>query len=165
MADNPYITREAWGSRTNWANVPKMKLPAVGVYIHHSVTPVTSDPCKDAKTVERVGIERFGRLSYSEMTHPSGVQLQGCGTYVGAHTAGHNSTTFGFVFIGNMLDLDQPTEAATWSLCATINAYRGFGLLVDAPFIRPHRAVKSTACPGIDDAGIAFIRAMCNGRA
>ena len=94
------VSRAAWGAASEQRR-PAMRLPATAVWLHHSVTAVSDDPRKDMRLIQRVGISRFGYLSYSYAVHPNGTVLEGQGTNVGAHTAGRNSTSFGVVLIGN----------------------------------------------------------------
>jgi N-acetylmuramoyl-L-alanine amidase len=163
MADQyPFIPRGLWGSRTEWSDVPAMRLPAEGVFVHHSVTnptgdadvvlEPTDDPCKDARRIEEIGIARFGRLSYSYLFHPAGVILEGAAT---------NSGHLGLCFIGNMLDDDptaQPTPPAIGAFTQVVKALSGFGVLRGRAFLRPHSAVKATACPGLTAAQIDWLR-------
>lgn len=123
---------------------------ADGVFVHHSVTPTTDDPCADARKVESVGLDRFGRLSYSWLFHPSGVVLAGQETWRGAHTEGRNSTSLGFCALGDWTQDHEPAEHS-----AVLRAMMGmavtllrFGWLTPSSPVRPHRAIKATACPG-----------------
>src|SRR5688572_23919714 len=97
------VTRDRWGSKSKW-KYGDMKLPATGVFLHHTVTPVTDFPYQDARRVEAEGIARFGQMSYSYLVHPAGVILEGAGTKVGAHTANNNRTSFGIGLIGDYDD-------------------------------------------------------------
>lgn len=124
-----------------------MRLPVGGVHVHHSVTSVTGDVTRDMRTIERAGVERFGRFSYSYCGHPSGVIGEGAGLTVGAHTAGWNSTSLGFCLIGNYDDL--------WVTDAQVRAFLEWRrdmvhnrFLVPNHWIEPHHARKATACPG-----------------
>jgi hypothetical protein len=162
MSDHPLIPRAAWGSQFKPRR--RMALPVERVYLHHSVTNPTANPCDDAKAIERVGIARFGQLSYSYMIHPTGVILEGCAEWVGAHTSGQNTTSFGVCFIGNNLNGGMPTPQALSAAAACINALRGFGLTVGSPRILPHSAVKATACPGLQPQEIEQLRFATGGR-
>lgn len=140
------VSRAEWGSKA--ALGPAMKLPASECWLHHSVTPVTLDAAKDMRVIERVGIERFGRFSYSWALHPDGQCLEGAGFTVGAHTANHNSRAFGVVLIGNYQN-DHPTKMQV----DTFHRLRDW-LIADGhlkPGVYPtggHRDLKQTACPG-----------------
>jgi hypothetical protein len=113
-----------------------------GFWLHHSVTRATADPIADGRTVARIGVQRFGRLSYSWLVHPDGTILQGQDGHVGAHTRGQNSTSEAICCIGNF-EKDLPSE----EMCAAVSlivAVRGQQLLGghrDAPG-------AATACPG-----------------
>jgi peptidoglycan hydrolase-like protein with peptidoglycan-binding domain len=132
-----------------------MRLPAVGVHVHHSVTiadddsdyHATGDVIADMREIERIGRARFGLFSYSYCGHPSGWVGEGAGLTIGAHTAGWNSTTFGYCFIGNY-DVHNLTD----SQVAAFNGWRalmvGNGWLSPTHWIEPHRVRKATACPG-----------------
>ncbi|MGI9610314.1 MAG: hypothetical protein ACR2NL_08455, partial [Acidimicrobiia bacterium] len=132
-------------------------LPAVGFALHHTVTNATSSPVADARHVEDVGIERFGRLSYSEMAHPDGTWLRGQGTNKGAHTVdeksvpgtkiGLNDSVFGIASIGDFTN-DVVTGLLTDTIAEIIVYYIKRDLVVEDYFIKPHYDFKATACPG-----------------
>ncbi|MEE8602218.1 peptidoglycan recognition family protein [Euzebya tangerina] len=133
-----------------------MRLPARGIHVHHSVTeasdydPVlepTDDPNGDMRTIERIGIQRFGYLSYSYAFHPSGVELEGMGTRIGAHTKDYNSTSFGFVLIGNY-EIYEPTDPQLRAMARRARLLIEDGLLVEDFYLLPHQRRKATACPG-----------------
>lgn len=141
------IEREEWG-----ASVPTfvpMKGPVGKLFLHHSVTEATFNAFADMKKVERIGAERFGRFSYNYVVHPpTGLVLEGAGFTIGAHTAGHNSTALSICTIGNF-QTDffgrMPQEAILWLFDELVRR----GELKRDAFIRPHSAVKQTACPGL----------------
>lgn len=148
MAEALTIRMRSWWGATAPIGLG-MILPVDEVWLHHSVTQLTADPTADMRAIERVGVQRFGRISYSWAYHrPSRTLLEGAGDTVGAHTAGRNSTSLGLVLIGNydQADLDDVAvsdlgEALRW--------------LVDTGRLQPgsyptggHRDLKQTACPG-----------------
>jgi len=133
------------------------------VFIHHSVTTATADPCGDALAIERIGITRFGKLSYSHMVHPSGVVLEGQADHVGAHTEGWNSRSVGVCLIGNMLT-HPITDQALQATVDLINIMRLFKGISANPRVLPHRAVQQTACPGLPDNKLNWIRYFTSGR-
>lgn len=147
-----------------------MARPAVnGIFIHHTVTPVTDDPCHDARVVCQDGIDRpdIGLLSYSWLFHPSGVVLAGQETRVGAHTYGYNTTGFGFAAIGTYTHGDVP-EPMVKSMSAMALVLKRFGWVgADGP-VRAHRTVGvgpdhgPTACAGdeLSAGGVAIIAAV-----
>lgn len=116
--------------------------------MHHSVTTPSDDPRADARVIERIGIQRFGHISYSYLFHPDGTVLEGSGTRVGAHTAGRNSSSFGLALIGDYTSRD-PSRAQVLAVRQVIAA------LIDTKSLRSgvyptggHRDLKPTACPG-----------------
>lgn len=148
------MDRSAWGAVGALGAL--MPLPAREVYIHHSVTAATDyddeleptdDPAGDMRTIERVGIERFGRMSYSWAFHPSGIELEGAGRTIGAHTGGRNSRSFGLVLIGNY-ETYRPTSPQIHAVARRIRKLIASGHLLPSAPIMPHRSVKATACPG-----------------
>jgi N-acetylmuramoyl-L-alanine amidase len=139
------VSRSRWGATA--ALGPTMRLPAREIWLHHSVTTATGDAAADMRTIERIGVERFGRLSYSWAVHPNGTVLEGAGTTVGAHTSGRNSTGFGIVWIGNY-EIHHLTRAQIVATAALIRHLVATGRAVGRPPIGGHRDVKATACPG-----------------
>lgn len=141
------VARTVWGA--NPASLPRvrMRLPATQVFVHHSVTAVTPDPYHDMRTIESIGLQRFGQFPYSFCVHPDGRVLEGCGLQRGAHTAGRNSTSFGICWIGNYDDRAPKLVQvdATRQLLAHLETE---GWLVPVADILGHRDVAATACPG-----------------
>jgi len=141
------VSRAEWGSA---GKVPaaKMVLPARELVLHHTVTPVSANAYADMRAVERAGIARFGHISYSFCIHPDGTILEGCGTRVGAHTAGRNSTAFGVALIGNYEDRAvkvQQLDAIRWLIADLIAR----SLLRSGTYpTSGHRDLVQTACPG-----------------
>jgi hypothetical protein len=139
------VSRAEWGATAPLG--PSMRLPAQGLHVHHSVTTATGNPAADMRTIERIGVQRFGRISYSWCLHPRGTILEGAGLTVGAHTGGFNSTSFGVCLIGNY-QIDRVTDAqvgAFQELRAHLAATRR---LAPGHYVQPHRARTSTICPG-----------------
>lgn len=143
------VTRAEWGAVSEQAR-PAMRLPAVAVWLHHSVTTPTWDPHADMRTIQQIGISRFGYLSYSYAVSPNGTILEGQGTRVGAHTANQNSTSFGVVLIGNYQNLrvtDAQVDAVRWLVAHLIErkALKAGVYPTDGHRNAPGAA---TACPG-----------------
>lgn len=142
------VARSVWGASMGSLPTVSMRLPATQVFIHHSVTPVTDDPHRDMRSIEAVGIDRFGQFPYSYCIHPrDGEILEGCGTRRGAHTAQRNSTSFGICWIGNYEERApkiQQIEATRW----LIHELVARGHLVPGADILGHRDLYRTACPG-----------------
>lgn len=131
------------------------------VFIHHSVTPVSTDPCRDMRLCESALHSNGYDPGYNYTVHPSGVVMEGAGDRKGIHTLDHNSDSYAFCLLGNY-DVHQPTLAAIIAITRTINLLRISGKLnlTDAAQIRPHRDVYATACPGANVVGrnMDFIR-------
>lgn len=131
---------------------PTLTLPVPELWCHHTVTEPTADPAADMRKLERIGKQRFGRLSYSWAVHPNGTILQGQDTHVGAHTKGRNSTSMGIACIGNY-ESDQPTRAMIESLAALLafidDSGRGPRRFTGGHRDAPRKEGEgSTACPG-----------------
>jgi hypothetical protein len=112
-----------------------------GIWLHHAVVKATADPVRDARTIANIGIQRFGRLSYSFIVHPDGTILEGQNGHVGAHTRGQNSTTQAICCVGNF-----ENDPVTPEMVAAIRVLvRDFG-----PLLGGHRDAPgaATACPG-----------------
>lgn len=142
------VPRAQW--RADRASLPakRMTLPARTVYLHHTTTEVSATPAADMRAIEAVGLARFGQFSYSYCVHPDGTVLEGCGTRVGAHTKGRNSTSFGIALIGNY----EHRKVTAWQLDAV---RRLIADLIAAGYLWTgtyptggHRDVMPTACPG-----------------
>jgi len=141
------VSRAQWGA-VREENRPRMPLPAKEVWLHHTVTVVTDDPHADARTVQRVGISRFGYISYSYLVHPRGTVLEGQGLRVGAHTKNRNSISFGVSLIGNYEERHMTAEQVE-------STRRLIDWLQDAGHLRrgvyptgAHRDLAQTACCG-----------------
>lgn len=142
------ITRDEWGANPNSLPSVGMKLPAEAVYIHHSVTQPDGTPARNMKTIESIGLQRFGQFSYSYCIDPhDGEILEGCGLQRGAHTAQRNSTSFGICWIGDYNERApkvQQLDATRW----LIAELRAKGHLSHNAAVFGHRDVYATACPG-----------------
>lgn len=150
--DNGYVfvPREDWDHQVDFPT-GRVARPVSDVFIHHTVTNPTGDPCRDARHVESILDER-DLDGYSYLVHPSGVILQFAGSRRGEHTGGHNSTSYAFSFIGNYDEM-QPTLAQLVNTARCLNLLRLNGDVVPTlgdVRIRPHSDVKTTACPGVN---------------
>lgn len=154
----PEITPlSTWGGTANgW---PAMTLPAVALWVHHSVTTAVSDPWLSWRQIDAIGVSRgHGGISYSYVIHPDGAIGEGQGTRRGAHTGGSgcgsspwgwNPCSFGICFVGNY-EVDEVTEASVESFRWLRAHLIAEGLLLpDAP-VDGHRHApgNATACPG-----------------
>lgn len=148
------IARSVWGAKQ--ASLPRdtMRLPAEGVYLHHSVTPVTDDVYKDMKFIENVNMGDFGQFAYSWCVHPkNGEVLEGAGLLKGAHTKLTNSKVFGICWIGNYEERVPKVQQidSTRQLIASLVERK---LLVPNYYVKGHRDLViegkpyATACPG-----------------
>ena len=142
------VRRGEWGHTAPLG--PLMTLPVAELYLHHSVTTMTNDPFADMRAIERIGVQRFGRFSYSWAYHARArMFLEGAGDTIGAHTGGHNSTSLGLVLIGDYtVDILSPDHISDlgWCIQHLITANR----LVPGTVYPTagHRDLKATACPG-----------------
>lgn len=148
--DNGYILvpRGDWDNQVDFPR-GKVATPVKDIFIHHTVTNPTGDPCADARTVERV-LDQRKLDGYSYLAHPSGVMLEFAGHNRGEHTSNHNSTSFAISLIGNY-DMMQPTLIQLVNCARTINLLRLGGFVhpdLSQVKIRSHADVKATACPG-----------------
>ena len=131
-------------SRAEWAMPGPLGLPLAssrGIWLHHSVTRATSDPVADARRIAQIGIQRFGRMSYSWVVHPDGTILEGQAGHVGVHTRGQNSTSQAIVCVGNF-ETDPVTPELVQAVRRLVTDY--------GPLLGGHRDAPgaATACPG-----------------
>lgn len=143
------LTRAEWNAALPKEPPIPMRLPVARVYLHHSVSPVTEDPRADMKTLQKIGFNRgFNDISYSYAFHPDGTILAGRGTNVGAHTEGKNSTSFGFVLIGDYSSrvvTNEQVAAIRWMISHMVEV----GHLSPGTYpTAGHRELKPTVCPG-----------------
>lgn len=141
------ISRAGWGA-TSRVNA-RMRLPVATLWLHHSVTRATANPTADMRTIERIGVQRFGYVSYSYVIHPDGSIFEGAGDTIGAHTGGQNSTSLAVCLIGNF-ENDTVIPAAQESIVWLARHLRDTGRLTRTSGLRGHRDAPnaSTACPG-----------------
>lgn len=150
----PYLSRQHWGHTLPLG--PAMTLPARESWVHHSVTIAdddgdllaTEDVVADMLEIERVGRARFGRFPYSWCIHPSGVIGEGAGFNIGAHTANHNSTSFGICAIGDY-STAAPPERMLRAYAVLLAVLEDEGAIVAGTHpTGGHRDTKATGCPG-----------------
>lgn len=159
MAVNPkflFVYRAPHDGGVTWdakhlasMNQKKLHVPCADIFIHHSVTTPSANPCTDMRQLEQIGHERFGEsVSYSYAVHPSGVVLEGCAENVGTHTLNWNSKSMGIVFLGDFTS-HVPGPDQVNSTVDLIHLLQLFGAVSAKPRVRPHRAVRATECPGL----------------
>lgn len=138
-AEHPYRTRPV-----EWVR---------GLYLHHSATKGQTLNSMASFHVETRG---WGGLSYHYAVGWDG-QLFWCNdpTVLSFHTANHNSNAISVVLVGDYSKI-QLTE----------DQKRSIALLVDflvekynLQFVKLHRDVKSTQCPGNN--AVEFLRTLC----
>lgn len=146
-----YILRESWG-----APAPKRALQAMpgsivsDVFLHHTVTSVTSDPRADMRRVTDYG--EYSDVPYTDLVHPLGVALQG--RYLngrpalGAHTSKNNSTSLGVAAIGNYVG-EIPNALMIEAIARVIERWVRNGWLTPIFRLRSHSEVYQTACCGV----------------
>jgi hypothetical protein len=145
------LSRSDWGARPDSVDSQgKMPGAVSKIWAHHSVTPISERAKKAAKRLESIGMTRFGVFSYSFAIHRSGTIIEGCGwDFIGAHTAGQNSTSYGFVFIGNY-ETDELDPRQIDSFQWLIAEGKRRGKITASPTIDGHQKASgaATACPG-----------------
>ena len=141
------VPREEWGA-TVPTFVPMPPGAKKKLFLHHTVTRPTADPFADMRHIEEIGRQKFGRFSYNYVVHnPMGVVMEGAGFTIGAHTAGHNSTALSICIIGNF-QIHTLYESTKESILWLYDELVDLGQLTRDAYVRPHSAVKGTACPG-----------------
>lgn len=148
------ISRGSWGARPP-DQLRRLTLPASDTWIHHTADNGPASPTFDAeaqlmKTTQQYHFSKgWSDIAYSFVVMPSGTVYEGRGWgVVGAHTAGHNSSSHGICFAGNFQET-TPTLGALVSCAGLLRDGLRQGFI--APGVHPtggHRDVKATACPG-----------------
>lgn len=145
------VQRDQWKARHSAGRSP-MPDQVSTIFVHHTVTRATGDPCADMRHLEGVLAARGLAPGYSFVFHPSGVVLVGAGPNKGAHTAGQNGSSYGFSFLGNY-DESPPGWPMFASAGFVLNLLRWMGRLpadLGATRILGHQDAPGarTACPG-----------------
>lgn len=125
---------------------PAMRLPASRFFLHHSVT-AASNGAAAVRKVAGIGVNRFGRASYSYAVTPDGRIYEMQGNRVGTHTRGYNSTASACVLVGNY-ENTRISNAQINSVAWLYRTLRSRGWLRSGAPILGHRDVGSTLCPG-----------------
>jgi peptidoglycan recognition protein len=138
-------------SRSDWGALPPrnrvtMPLPAPNVWLHHTGADEPDGP-EGMRRIQTYHLTKWSDIGYSFVIDREGRIFEGRGPgIVGAHTAGHNSTSHGICLIGNY-DRDQPTSAAIESLVWLMRHGAG-KWWPSAKITGGHRDKAATACPG-----------------
>lgn len=148
------IGRSAWGARNPKDEPTHMSMPQKDVFIHHEASRFTSTATADEVAAMRqiqnfhMDTRGWNDIAYSFVVFPSGrvYAARGFGI-VGAHTAGHNSTSHAICFAGNY-ETQTPTEAALEAARQLIRYGINLGAVARPYLVRGHRDVNPTACPG-----------------
>lgn len=146
-----WLQRNEWGVPAPKAALQRMALPCSTVFLHHTVTPVSTDPKVDARKV--TNYSTYIDVPYTVMVHPDGTILTG--RYLngvpalGAHTGGHNATSLGVALIGRYDQDIQPTPAALDSIVVVLQAFIAQGFITSQFTLKSHSdAPYATACCG-----------------
>lgn len=148
------IPRAEWGATEDNGAGPA-PLPALEVWLHHSVTiapdllPPFDDDYAAIRTLEQIGESRFGRgMSYTFPITPAGLIFEGHSVdRKGSHTANRNSVARGIVLVGNY-ETTRPTEAQLDAVAWLLVHGWLAGWWIAAALAGGHRDLKQTACPG-----------------
>lgn len=153
MDSDLIFPRKTWSPR--YADGEPVIVPkAEGVFIHHTVgahlSPSASvnEEIKEMLNLELTGHKRFGYgISYNVIIFPSGRAYQGVSfKRRGQHTDQRNSKVRSICFAGNY-ETRNPTQEQLDKARAIIAAGRG-SEWEKAAYVKGHRDIKATACPG-----------------
>ena len=148
-----WLQRDEWLAPAPKAALQRMALPVSTVFLHHTVTPVSSDPKADFRKV--TNYSKYVDVPYTVMVHPDGTIATG--RYLngvpalGAHTSGKNSVSLGVAVLGNYVN-DQPTQAAIDSVATVLSAFIANGFITTSFVLKAHQdAPYATACLPLDE--------------
>ena len=137
-----YVMRDDWGARAPTGITPIGA--SEGIFVHYTVTATGPDEAAICRSVQafHMGTKGWQDIAYSWMVGQSGRIYEGRGWGVaGGHTEGWNSRSHAVCWIGGD---EQPTPAALSAIAAVCAEHaRRYG-----GWVKPHRAVSSTSCPG-----------------
>jgi hypothetical protein len=138
-----YISRSQWGARAPKAVNALIK--SEGIFIHHSVTP-EAPAVNIVRQIQNMHMDQRGWLdiAYSWLVDRDGNIYEGRGWGVaGGHTEGYNSRSHAVCYIGNT-DNGLPPVAALNAINVVVAEHQSrYG-----GFVKSHRDVNATACPG-----------------
>lgn len=150
-----WVTRQQWGARP-----PKSTRPLTGFnsgwFIHWLGEPAAAglDDHQVLRNTQRYHMDSKGwaDIAYSFAVGRSrpdtAYELRGWGIQ-GGHTEGHNSQAMAIVFLLGEGERPTETQLTTAREILADGVNRGYS----AKLVRPHNAVRSTACPGPDLTG------------
>lgn len=153
------ITRPEWGA-TAPKSASKLASFTEGWFVHWEgpFIPTANDGIAAEKALMRSiqayhkrpvseGGKGWSDFAYSFGIGQSGAVFEGRGWGIaGGHTKGYNETSMAVVFL--IGEGQQPTEQALWAAADLFAEGRALGYVTD--LVRPHNAVRATACPGPD---------------
>lgn len=146
-----WYQRDEWGAPAPKKALQSMQLPVSTVFLHHTVTPVSSDSKADVRKV--TNYSKYVDIPYTVVVHPNGDIFTG--RYLngvpalGAHTGGHNSSSLGIALIGRYDQEISPTPEAIESLAQVLNAFGERGFITKTFQFKAHQdAPYATACCG-----------------
>ena len=139
------IRRADWNAGAH--NSPRISSPVRRLFLHHTVTPEWTG-VDAARRVNRIALDRgFAEISYSWLIDVAGNQIEGRGWgYLGAHTAGFNSTAHGISLVGNF-QADRVPERMVQALAGLVRKH-GAQRWGPGRITNVHRDVAATSCPG-----------------
>ena len=145
------ISREEWGAAPPKNHLGRISGPVSEIFVHHTVT-ASGPPDREVelmRTVQQIAFDRdFSDISYSYLIFPTGNVYEGRGFgVVGAHTVGHNSTSYAMSLVGNY-ESEPMTDAQVDAVRQMIEEGQRLGFVTSEPTIQGHSDVSSTACPG-----------------
>ncbi|MEA2974224.1 MAG: peptidoglycan recognition protein [Actinomycetota bacterium] len=145
------ITRDTWGAAPPKHTLEEISGPVSDVFLHHTVTDSGPEDqeAELARTVQQIAFDRgFADISYSFLVFPTGHVFEGRGFgKVGAHTLGHNSTSYALSLVGNY-EIEPMTDAQVESVRGMIAEGQRQGFIAADFTLRGHKQVDATACPG-----------------
>lgn len=154
------IPFDEWTIRGRWGPTLRRQSPSAALVVHHTVTPVTSDPFADAQTVEDVIWARrfssgFTSVPYGWLLHPDGTLFASRGTTYrnganrstrpGVNLSNRNTMSVGL--IGNYEQRSVTIQQRN-SFDGLRDELAGLGFLSNRANVVGHDQLASTACPG-----------------
>ena len=144
-------TRDQWGAAPPRKPLGRISGPVSKIFIHHTVT--ESGPPENEqqlmRKVQEIGFGKgFSDISYSFLVFPTGRVYEGRGwEKEGAHTLGHNDTSYAISLVGNY-EQEPMTDAQVEAARRIIAEGQRRGFITVSPTIQGHREVDATDCPG-----------------